>query len=144
MAARRRDPTPTASSDRERPGEDGGWVALSDVCDGDIEIDGNRAGLRQLARILLRCARDTPAARDYRSTGGAAADFRRLLRGQSHLFVEAVNLLDQPRAPEQQAHGFRPWLREKLFLWGCGAVVFILGGIFLLGLSVLTGIIETK
>jgi hypothetical protein len=110
--------------------DDAAWVTLSDVCDGDIEIDGNRPGLRQLARILLRASGDSRAAREYRSTGGAAADLRRLVRGRSAYALEAINLLDHPRPPQQQPTGFRPWLREKLLLLGCGLVVSVVGIIF--------------
>jgi hypothetical protein len=126
------------------PPADEAWVAISDLCDGDLEIDGNRAGLRQLARIFLRCADDSTRGREYRSTGGATADFRALLGGDSALAVEQVNLLERPKPPIVQPTGFRPWLRDKLFLWGFGLIVFLIASVFLAGLGVVTGIIKVK
>src|SRR5262245_2430445 len=134
-----REPSAASSPVPPEHAADSPWGSLHHHPDGDVDIDGNRRGLERLASILSRCAADSSEAREYRSAGGAVSDLRELMRGHGSYSIEGINLLDQPRPVRGQVRGFGPWMREKLFLFGCALVVFVVATLLLLGVGVVLG-----
>jgi len=114
------------------------WVEVSGDPEGEVSIVGNALGLARLARILLRCALDTPEAREYRSAGPAAKELRDLSSTGSDLSLTSVELLSERTVPVAR----RKRVPDRLALLGCGLVVFLVGFIFLMGLSVVAGFIR--
>ena len=116
------------------------WIELSDDGhhDGGITVLGNAAGLAQLGRILLQCARDTPEAREYRELGSADADLRRLAPSHPGMCVEGVQLRQE--RPSHAGHA-NTW-RDRVALVGCGLVAAVIGIIFLTGLADVLGLIK--
>ena len=112
-------------------------VELSGAPDGDLTIASDASGLAQLSRLLLRCAQDTPEAREYRSCGPASTERRALTAIGSDVSLTAVELL-QERPPHTER---RKRVPDRLALLACSIFVFGIGFIFLMGVGVVTGVI---
>ena len=137
------DPIQVAIERLDGVAADAAWIAVDAGPDGDLSVRGNAAGLARLALVLLKCSQDSSGAREYRSCGGADADLEALRRPTpAGVTIEAIELLQNPPA-EVEGDEKRAQLRDRLFLLGCGAIVFVVGMLVLAGLGVVTGVIQT-